>query len=191
MGIGGRGLEDLDGQAADAVGEARPARLVTVRLGFDVGHRPGALGLPGRDPRADERADDSRSRRDQGDEDRRLVRHGAEYEAAGRRRIWGAVSNVRTFDRSGRKAIATGRPAQERHPRMTLILTAMTRRSVIQVADMRLTNVRTGKVEDEATAKMVAYAGRFVLCVRGTGFDGTGTDRPVDDPCAVGGPGSR
>ncbi len=50
---------------------------------------------------------------------------------------------------------------------MTLILTAMTRRSVIQVADMRLTNVRTGKVEDEATAKMVAYAGRFVLSFAG------------------------
>jgi hypothetical protein len=50
---------------------------------------------------------------------------------------------------------------------MTLILTAMTRRSVIQVADMRLTNVRTGKVEDEATAKMVAHAGRFVLSFAG------------------------
>ena len=50
---------------------------------------------------------------------------------------------------------------------MTLILTAMTRRSVIQVADMRLTNVRTGKVEDEATAKMVAYGGRFVLSFAG------------------------
>jgi len=50
---------------------------------------------------------------------------------------------------------------------MTLILTAMTRRSVIQVADMRLTNVRTGKVEDEATTKMVAYAGRFVLSFAG------------------------
>jgi hypothetical protein len=50
---------------------------------------------------------------------------------------------------------------------MTLILTAMTRRSVIQVADMRLTNIRTGKVEDEATAKMVAYAGRFVLSFAG------------------------
>ena len=51
--------------------------------------------------------------------------------------------------------------------RMTLILTAMTRRSVIQVADMRLTNVRTGKVEDEAAAKMVASAGRFVLSFAG------------------------
>ena len=50
---------------------------------------------------------------------------------------------------------------------MTLILTAMTRRSVIQVADMRLTNVRTGKVEDEATAKMVTHAGRFVLSFAG------------------------
>jgi hypothetical protein len=50
---------------------------------------------------------------------------------------------------------------------MTLILTAMTRRSVIQVADMRLTNVRTGKVEDEAAAKMVASAGRFVLSFAG------------------------
>ena len=50
---------------------------------------------------------------------------------------------------------------------MTLILTAMTRRSVIQVADMRLTNVRTGRVEDESTAKMVAYAGRFVLSFAG------------------------
>jgi hypothetical protein len=50
---------------------------------------------------------------------------------------------------------------------MTLILTAMTRRSVIQVADMRLTNVRTGKVADESTAKMVAYAGRFVLAFAG------------------------
>jgi hypothetical protein len=50
---------------------------------------------------------------------------------------------------------------------MTLILTAITRRSVIQVADMRLTNIRTGKVEDEATAKMVAYAGRFVLSFAG------------------------
>ena len=50
---------------------------------------------------------------------------------------------------------------------MTLILTAMTRRSVIQVADMRLTNVRTGQVEDESTAKMVAYAGRFVLSFAG------------------------
>ena len=50
---------------------------------------------------------------------------------------------------------------------MTLILTAMTRRSVIQVADMRLTNVRTGKVADESTAKMVAYAGRFVLSYAG------------------------
>ena len=60
-----------------------------------------------------------------------------------------------------------GRPGEERHPRMTLILTAMSRRSVIQVADMRLTNVRTGKVEDEATAKMVAYAGRFVLSFAG------------------------
>ncbi len=62
---------------------------------------------------------------------------------------------------------ANGRPSEERHPRMTLILTAMSRRSVIQVADMRLTNVRTGKVEDEATAKMVAYAGRFVLSFAG------------------------
>lgn len=50
---------------------------------------------------------------------------------------------------------------------MTLILTAMTRRSVIQVADMRLTNVRTGRVEDESTAKMVASAGRFVLSFAG------------------------
>jgi hypothetical protein len=50
---------------------------------------------------------------------------------------------------------------------VTLILTAMTRRSVIQVADMRLTNVRTGRVEDESTAKMVAYAGRFVLSFAG------------------------
>ena len=50
---------------------------------------------------------------------------------------------------------------------MTLILTAMTRRSVIQVADMRLTNVRTGRVEDESTAKMVAFAGRFVLSFAG------------------------
>jgi hypothetical protein len=32
---------------------------------------------------------------------------------------------------------------------------------------MRLTNVRTGKVEDESTAKMVAYAGRFVLSFTG------------------------
>jgi hypothetical protein len=50
---------------------------------------------------------------------------------------------------------------------MTLILTAMTRRSVVQVADMRLTNVRTGKVADESTAKMVARAGRFVLSYTG------------------------
>ena len=103
MSIGRCCLEYLDCQAADPVGEARSAGLVTVRLGFDVGHRPSALGLPGRDPRPDERADDPRSRRDQGDEDRRLVRHGAEYEATGLRRIWGAVPNVRTFDRSGRK----------------------------------------------------------------------------------------
>ena len=97
MGIGGGRLEDLDRKAADAVGEARPACLVAVRLGLDVGHRPGALGLPGRDPRADERADDPRTRRDQGDEDRRLVCHGAEYEATGYRRIWGPVPSVRTF----------------------------------------------------------------------------------------------
>jgi hypothetical protein len=50
---------------------------------------------------------------------------------------------------------------------MTLILTAMTRRSVIQVADMRLTDVRTGKVADESTAKMVTSAGRFVLSFAG------------------------
>ena len=50
---------------------------------------------------------------------------------------------------------------------MTLILTAITRRSVIQVADMRLTDVRTGKVADESTAKMVARTGRFVLSFAG------------------------
>ena len=50
---------------------------------------------------------------------------------------------------------------------MTLILTAMTRRSVIQVADMRLTDPRTGKVADESTAKMVTSAGRFVLSFAG------------------------
>jgi hypothetical protein len=43
----------------------------------------------------------------------------------------------------------------------------MTRRSVVQIADMRLTNVHTGKVADESTAKMVAHAGRFVLSFTG------------------------
>jgi hypothetical protein len=56
---------------------------------------------------------------------------------------------------------------------VTLILTAMTRRSVVQVADMRLTNVRTGRVTDEATAKMVVYAGRLVLSFAGTACMGS------------------
>jgi hypothetical protein len=56
---------------------------------------------------------------------------------------------------------------------VTLILTAMTRRSVVQVADMRLTNVRTGLVTDEATAKMVVYAGRLVLSFAGAACMGS------------------
>jgi hypothetical protein len=166
VGIGGSRLEDLDGKAADTVGKTSPARLVTVRLGLDMGHLPGTLGLPGSDPRADERADDPRGRRDEGDEDRRLVRHGAEYEATGRRRIWGGVPSVRTLDDSdGQRSWTVDREGKA--PRMTLILTAMTHRSVIQLADMRLTNVRTGKVADESTPKMVVHAGRFVLSFAG------------------------
>jgi hypothetical protein len=50
---------------------------------------------------------------------------------------------------------------------VTLILTAITRQCVVQLADMRLTGVVTGSVRDEATAKMVAYAGRFVFSFTG------------------------
>ena len=56
---------------------------------------------------------------------------------------------------------------------MTLILTAITRQSIVQVADMRLTNRRTGRVADEATAKMVSYAGRFVLSFTGPAYMGS------------------
>ena len=85
--VGRRRLEDLDCQVADTIGEARPAGLVAVGLGLDVGHRPGPLRLPGRDPCPDEGADDPGRRRDQRDVDRRLVRHSREYEAARHRRI--------------------------------------------------------------------------------------------------------
>jgi hypothetical protein len=56
---------------------------------------------------------------------------------------------------------------------MTLVLTAITRQSIVQVADMRLTNRRTGRVADEATAKMVFYAGRFVLSFTGPAWMGS------------------
>jgi hypothetical protein len=50
---------------------------------------------------------------------------------------------------------------------MTLVMTAITRRHVVQLADMRLTNMRTGQVADEATAKMVAYLDRFTFAFTG------------------------
>jgi hypothetical protein len=50
---------------------------------------------------------------------------------------------------------------------MTLILTAMTRNSIVQVSDMRLTNNATWEVVDEATAKTVVYEGRAMWSYTG------------------------
>lgn len=50
---------------------------------------------------------------------------------------------------------------------MTLILTALTRQTIVQVADMRLTNTRTGRVVDDSSAKMVVYGGRFLFSYTG------------------------
>ena len=50
---------------------------------------------------------------------------------------------------------------------MTLAMTAITPQVVVQLADMRLTNIRTGTVVDEATAKLVSYLGRFSFAFTG------------------------
>jgi hypothetical protein len=50
---------------------------------------------------------------------------------------------------------------------MTLVMTAITRQTVVQLADMRLTNIRTGKAVDEETAKLIAYLGRFSFAFTG------------------------
>jgi hypothetical protein len=52
---------------------------------------------------------------------------------------------------------------------VTLILTAITRRSVVMAADMRLVEYRTNKVRDDRACKMVLYAGRFVFAYTGPG----------------------
>jgi hypothetical protein len=46
---------------------------------------------------------------------------------------------------------------------VTLIVTAITRQSVVMVADMRLTRYRTMEVVEEAACKMVVYLGRFIF----------------------------
>src|SRR4051794_21189596 len=50
---------------------------------------------------------------------------------------------------------------------MTLVMTAITRQTVVQLADMRLTNIRTGQIVDEASAKIVAYLGRITFAFTG------------------------
>jgi len=50
---------------------------------------------------------------------------------------------------------------------VTLILTAMTPNSIVQVSDMRLTNNATWEVVDEATAKTVVYEGRAMWSYTG------------------------
>ncbi len=50
---------------------------------------------------------------------------------------------------------------------MTLILTAMTPNTIVQVSDMRLTDTRTWKVVDEATAKTIVYEGRAMWAYAG------------------------
>jgi hypothetical protein len=50
---------------------------------------------------------------------------------------------------------------------MTLILTAITRQSVVMVADMRLTTYGTREVTDEAACKMVVWLGRFLFAYTG------------------------
>ena len=52
-------------------------------------------------------------------------------------------------------------------PAMTLVMTAITRRTVVQLADMRLTNIRTGRIVDDAAAKLVPYLGRFTFAFTG------------------------
>ncbi len=50
---------------------------------------------------------------------------------------------------------------------MTLILTAITPNSIVQVSDMRLTNTATWEVVDETTAKTVVYEGRAMWAFAG------------------------
>ena len=50
---------------------------------------------------------------------------------------------------------------------MTLVMTAITRQTVVQLADMRLTNIRTGKTVDDAAVKLVSYLGRFTFAYTG------------------------
>ena len=59
---------------------------------------------------------------------------------------------------------------------MTLILTAMTPNTLVQVSDMRLTDTWTWKVVDETTAKMVVYEGRAMWAFAGPACMG---DRPT------------
>ena len=64
------------------------------------------------------------------------------------------------------------------NPAVTLILTAMTPNTLVQVSDMRLTDTWTWKVVDETTAKMVVYEGRAMWAFAGPACMG-------DQPTAV------